>query len=267
MKRLHEIRSVFAPPVFRGEHLSINALGIHEWMPQNSLVDRPSTGDWLLMYFHTESTAGTSQTHMKFAKKNLIIWEPGVNQTYGNLHSHWQHSWVHLQGSFLPERMRHLEITPNVLHPADGKESFVLNFLRDLHAECFYEHPDEQIACRLLDILLMRLFRKDVHPIRPEVTKARQYMTQHLAERINLNDIAHAAGLSSSHLSALFKDTYGTPPMRFLNQLRMEQAAFLLRTRALRVGEAAQAVGFDEIFHFSKSFKTYFGYPPSKHNM
>ncbi|MCE9543587.1 MAG: AraC family transcriptional regulator, partial [Verrucomicrobia bacterium] len=43
----------------------------------------------------------------------------------------------------------------------------------------------------------------------------------------------------------------------------MLMAATLLRGIMLGIGEIGQRVGFDDPYHFSKLFKTYFGMPPS----
>ena len=42
----------------------------------------------------------------------------------------------------------------------------------------------------------------------------------------------------------------------------MEKAYKLLNENAVPVGETAIAVGYKNIYHFSRSFKKYYGYPP-----
>ena len=43
----------------------------------------------------------------------------------------------------------------------------------------------------------------------------------------------------------------------------MEKAYKLLNENEAQVGETAIAVGYKTIYHFSRSFKKYYGYPPS----
>lgn len=45
----------------------------------------------------------------------------------------------------------------------------------------------------------------------------------------------------------------------------MEKAAELLLTTNMTAAEVAYKVGFDDQYYFSKSFKRYFGQPPSQY--
>jgi AraC-like DNA-binding protein len=49
---------------------------------------------------------------------------------------------------------------------------------------------------------------------------------------------------------------------RYLGNLRLERAAELLRSGRLNVTEAATAVGYSSLSHFSKAFAEMFGVSP-----
>ena len=52
-------------------------------------------------------------------------------------------------------------------------------------------------------------------------------------------------------------------PIRYLNRLRIEKAKEFMRTNAVNISEAALAVGFDNIYYFSRLFKQLEGMSPS----
>ncbi len=53
------------------------------------------------------------------------------------------------------------------------------------------------------------------------------------------------------------------PGLGLISELRLERAAALLEKQAVSVSEAAYAVGYDSVSHFSRRFKERFGKSPS----
>ena len=53
------------------------------------------------------------------------------------------------------------------------------------------------------------------------------------------------------------------PPIRYLRQLRMEQAKHLLESSFLSVKEIAFQVGLNDESHFVRDFKSTYGYSPA----
>ena len=61
------------------------------------------------------------------------------------------------------------------------------------------------------------------------------------------------------------KEMTGVATGRFLRNIRMEQAARLLRERHTNVSQVAYSVGFSSLGTFTKAFKQHFGQPPSEY--
>lgn len=93
--------------------------------------------------------------------------------------------------------------------------------------------------------------------------RARQLMHEHLAEPLDVDAMARAAGMSTFHFFRAFRSVHGTTPHRYRIDLRLEKAAELLRTGKLHAMEAALHCGFPDLPSFSKAFKKRFGVPPS----
>jgi AraC-like DNA-binding protein len=75
--------------------------------------------------------------------------------------------------------------------------------------------------------------------------------------------MAQIAGMSISSLRAAFQKATGKSPARVRNSLRLAHAYERLRTARLTVAEVADEMGFCDPFHFSKTFRREFGFPPS----
>ena len=65
-----------------------------------------------------------------------------------------------------------------------------------------------------------------------------------------------------SYLTARFRDSLGTSPMRYVNHMRMERAKSLLATTDDSITQVAKAVGFSSIHYFSRYFKEKEGITP-----
>ena len=98
-----------------------------------------------------------------------------------------------------------------------------------------------------------------------DIQNAICYINDHLTEPLNLNDLAHAANMSRSHLSAHFKLITGISPYEYLIIRRIELAVRLLRDMSLSVTEAARKSGFTNLANFNKTFKRITGMTPREY--
>lgn len=97
------------------------------------------------------------------------------------------------------------------------------------------------------------------------VRAALAYMQSHSAEHISLGDVADNVYVSQWHLSKLINRYTGQSFFDLLGGMRIEHAKTLLRDPSLRVHEVAEAAGFSDVGHFSKSFKRIVGKTPGEY--
>ncbi|MEO7753298.1 MAG: AraC family transcriptional regulator [Terracoccus sp.] len=93
--------------------------------------------------------------------------------------------------------------------------------------------------------------------------RARDLADRAYAERVDLERLATAAGLSKYHFLRLFRATYGLTPAQYVSQRRIERAQDLLRSTNLTVTEVCTAVGFASLGSFSSRFRAVVGESPS----
>jgi AraC family transcriptional regulator len=78
-----------------------------------------------------------------------------------------------------------------------------------------------------------------------------EYIDEHLASALSLQELAHVAGTSVSYFKAAFKQTFGTPVHRYVVERRVERAARLL-AKGEPISSVAAEVGFAHASHMAR---------------
>lgn len=88
--------------------------------------------------------------------------------------------------------------------------------------------------------------------------KALEYLAANFQEKISLHQLARHACVSPSHLSFLFKKSFGISFKTLLTMIRIERAKQLLVEQpSQRVTNISAEVGYDELSHFERTFRRY----------
>ena len=127
--------------------------------------------------------------------------------------------------------------------------------------------PAPDIARQLLELLLRRvreLDRGEGAQRHPAILKVMEWVETNPTHSCALEDLARIAGISASHLGALFAAEFGCGPLRYLQRRRMERAAWLLDNPYLRVHEVAAACGYEDVNYFVRLFRRHHGQPPGR---
>jgi AraC-like DNA-binding protein len=95
------------------------------------------------------------------------------------------------------------------------------------------------------------------------LARARDLADARYAERIGVEDMARAAGLSRAHFSREFKRAFGEPPHAYLLTRRLERAATLLRTTDRSIADVCFSVGLRSLGSFTTSFARTYGLSPA----
>ena len=96
-----------------------------------------------------------------------------------------------------------------------------------------------------------------------QLRRVTQYMREHLAEEIGLDELAALVNLSRFHFCTAFRKATGQTPHNWLMILRIEEARRLLETPALAVTDVALAVGYQTPSSFAAAFRKLVGTTPS----
>jgi AraC-like DNA-binding protein len=101
-------------------------------------------------------------------------------------------------------------------------------------------------------------------PYSQNILKALDYLNQHYAEDISLNDVAGYCNLSYNHLSFSFKKETGENIIGYLNKLRIYHAARLILFGSMPISSICVSVGFNGYNHFFTTFRSITGMTPSE---
>lgn len=95
------------------------------------------------------------------------------------------------------------------------------------------------------------------------VKKIINYLSENYESKISLDKIARNMYLSPVYISKIFKEETGESPINFLIKIRLEKAKdILLSASNGSIKHIANSVGYDDVYHFSKLFKKYYGISP-----
>lgn len=99
---------------------------------------------------------------------------------------------------------------------------------------------------------------------RDKLYKAKDILIKNLDNPPSLNELSKKIGLNSYSLKKSFKELFGVPVFKYLQNERLTTAHNLIKNEEATVQEAAWHVGYDSLSSFSNAFEKKFGYRPSQ---
>ena len=97
------------------------------------------------------------------------------------------------------------------------------------------------------------------------ISKAKQYIEEHLDERMSLEEVSTAVNVSTFYLCKLFKSTTDLTFTEYVNRARIERAKQALLNPSSSVTEIAYDVGFQSLSQFNRSFRRLVGMSPTNY--
>lgn len=89
----------------------------------------------------------------------------------------------------------------------------------------------------------------------PTVIKAVDYIEDHYAEKLSIEDLADHCCISTSHFRRLFFSAMNISPLMYLNSIRITKACSLLISTSDTILQIAEDVGFFSVANFNRNFK------------
>ena len=164
--------------------------------------------------------------------------------------------------SFLPKEME-------VVRLKDGSVAAELFSKMDYYCD----RLDGKLFTTLLERMLEELFvnlqlisgerRQEEGVLSPVLRRALSYINEHLFTITDVEEVAAALYVSSSYLFRLFRTSLHQSPKKYIRDKRLLAAQRKIR-RGMNPTAACQACGFKEYATFFRSYKAFFGYPPSQ---
>lgn len=116
--------------------------------------------------------------------------------------------------------------------------------------------------CNMLEQLIDSIKTSTRHPNSVQLARALEFMEEHLAEDLNREEVARAAGLSPSHFSHLMRAKTPWSFIELLTRLRVDRACHLLVHTDNDLAQIALECGFGDQSYFTRVFGKRTGQTP-----
>ncbi|CDF79780.1 transcriptional regulator, AraC family [Formosa agariphila KMM 3901] len=122
----------------------------------------------------------------------------------------------------------------------------------------------------IISILLSRFIKNtsglsEKETIEGDLNSIIIYIAKNLDKEITVEGLATYCSLNTDYFSRIFNKRFHTRPSKYIQQKRIERAQVLLLTTHDTLKQIAVKVGFQDIAHFSKTFKKITGNSPGKY--
>lgn len=158
-----------------------------------------------------------------------------------------------------------------IIYPA--LQTIVNNILSepiDKTFELFYlKIKAEELVCRLLMELKkrneQRIYPLNSHDIQT-IYRVKAQILYRLDSPPLIAQLSADAGMSPAKLKRVFKQVFGDSIFSYFQNVRMQEAARLLRDEKLSVSETGYRLGFTNLSHFSRIFQEHMGMKPKQYS-
>ena len=199
-----------------------------------------------------------------------VFWVPeGEAHAYGaHPTDPWEIYWVHARGSSVLDLLAWTPLTRSRPMTSLSNSNAVRRQFNSLLQRLERGYSDHSLLeMSRFFVSLTSLLHVDAGSIkeigqREKIEAAMDQMRQTLSNPLTLTQYARGVGFSVSQFSDLFKRHYGTSPMAYFSELRMQRARELLSFTKITVKEIAAELGFDDPLYFSRAFKKISGISP-----
>ena len=123
-------------------------------------------------------------------------------------------------------------------------------------------HRQAAAASYELMLLLAGEYRRLNGVLPEDMLRVKNYFCENYASDISIESVASLAGMSAATLRRKFQHYFGVTPLKYLTELRLSQAAVLLRSFSCSIKETGFACGFNSALYFTESFRRRFGCTP-----
>ena len=104
---------------------------------------------------------------------------------------------------------------------------------------------------------------EDIH--NHTIRLAIDFIHEHYAENIGLQDIAAVAHVTENYISTLFREETGMNFLQYLSIVRINNALPLLKDSSMNISEIASSTGFPTPGYFTKIFRRFIGKTPTEY--
>ncbi|MFY0689207.1 MAG: helix-turn-helix transcriptional regulator [Cyclobacteriaceae bacterium] len=143
----------------------------------------------------------------------------------------------------------------------------------------YFQNPalvtEDILILKLKEIILLLLQTESAPQVMEILTNLfskrtytfKEVIESHIYHAISPTELAGLTNMSLSTFKREFKKIYSDTPMNYQRKKRLQKAADLLNQSDESISHIAYQCGYNDLAHFTKSFKAQFNLSPSKYRM
>lgn len=276
METHHRITMSINTAPLKGE-MSVLFSGIGE--PVAGHFIGPAVHDYYLIHIvlDGEGTFETlGKTYSCSAGDAFIIFPDILVKYEASLHNPWKYTWVAFSGDIVEASLSSIGITPDLAVIRGFSLPTIYRMFRKIRKGMEKTNAPalgNMEASGWLRLIFHELGRMNLTRITEEIVpESRSYrqidqairlISLQYGQQLSIEGIAQTLGYHRAHLTRLFKDATGLPPMQYLQKVRMKKAEELLEGE-LTIAQIASSVGFNDPLFFTKQFHKWSGQSPTE---
>lgn len=252
-------------------NLYITDIGFYPNAAYHTRIRKKGCHQFILIYCTKgEGWYILDQKPFKVKANQFFILPPGVQHEYGaDVNIPWTIYWLHFTGELASQYHQFL-IGKNHQGPLNiAPSSYRLGIFDDImqHLELMNNKESLIYGNNALGGFLVSLKQNLIRNStsgNEALQKVIELMRNNLHRNFTLEDLSSAVNLSSSHLSAIFKQKTKYSPLNLFTSMKMQKACQLLHDSGKNIKSIAAILGYDDPYHFSRVFKKMMGVSPRK---
>lgn len=230
--------------------------------------EKPMANFDLFYVWSGEGEVEVNGDYYKVGKGSCFLFRPGDYTSATHVPQRplvltYIHFAVNEQVEVVPERYRELGDTVDF-------EYMLSRYVRLFLVKTYAAEEEARLVLKSLLIQLLRVDneapveKKASNQLTEAIHEVANYIRQNPGIAHRVEDLAMRAQLSPRYFSMKFKGLIGISVQTYMIRTRIERAQHLLMHAGMNVTEVADALGYRDIFFFSRQFKQYTGRSPSE---
>ncbi|MDQ0061712.1 AraC family transcriptional regulator [Paenibacillus harenae] len=254
--------------------LTVNCCGYQKLMTRNLERNREQgRADYQLIYIvRGKAVFRFGNEEIVAGGGHMVFYAPGQPQNYCYYAENTTEVyWIHFTGHAVHDYLEQFGLVGGSIYEIGSMDETVALYNKIIFELNMNKPFSGHVTTAYLLEMLALLGRKLQHG--EEHHKARQHaditmiigvMHERYSEQLVIADLARQCSLSPFRFIHKFKDVTGTTPLKYVTDIRMNEAKKLLSESSLHVREVASIVGYDNPLYFSRVFRSTVGMPPSE---
>lgn len=235
-------------------------------------MQRQFLDNYLLIYcIGGKGTLMCGDRHYRIANGDLVLLPRHQAHAYkADTKNPWTIYWLHFDGYLAEALYRHTQLSTPRLHiGVQPRMVRVLDGLTELrrsnHQLAEFIQGCHQLQALLSYVALLNRQQQPRSGKALDLEQLRALMQEHVHGQLDLDSLASAANLSKFHFAKKFKALTGSSPIQFFINMKMQRACYLLDSSHQSIKEVAAALGYEDVYYFSRLFKKTTGLSPGQY--